>query len=151
MSWAAHELESYVIQKHLKARVRVSYLAILLGCYAPDLLTKFLVFGVSVGPISVPAPKHPWHYHRGFPGVGFTHSLTFAVVIALFVLWKFHSREWFLGLLVGTIAHALTDTCDSIGTMLFFPFTTQHYSNGMWAYAAQQAGGPAATITPPTP
>ena len=30
MSWAAHELESYVIQKHVKAKV--SYVAILLGC-----------------------------------------------------------------------------------------------------------------------
>ena len=29
MSWAAHELESYFIQKHTKARI--SYLAILLG------------------------------------------------------------------------------------------------------------------------
>jgi len=30
MSWAAHELESYFLQKHVK--VKVSYLAILLGC-----------------------------------------------------------------------------------------------------------------------
>ena len=60
------------------------------------------------------------------------------VLVALFVLWKFKSREWYLGLLVGTAAHVLTDTFDSIGTMVFFPFTLQHYSNGMWAYAAQQ-------------
>ena len=138
MSWAAHELESYVIQNHMKVRVRVSYLAILLGCYVPDLVTKILVFGIHVGPIHIAPQKYPWRYHRGFPGVGFTHSLLFGFLVAFFVLWKWHSREWFLGLLVGTAAHSITDTCDSIGTMLFFPFTTQHYSNGMWAYAAQQ-------------
>lgn len=32
----------------------------------------------------------------------------------------------------------LTDCFDSVGTMLFFPFTTQRYSTGMWAYASQQ-------------
>ena len=138
MSWAAHELESYVIQKHMKARVHVSYLAILLGCYVPDLVTKWVVFGVSIGPIDMPAPKDPWKYHRGWPGAGLTHSLTFGFLVAFFVLWKFRSREWFLGLLVGTAAHVLTDAFDSVGTMLFFPFTTQHYSTGMWAYAAQQ-------------
>ena len=138
MSWAAHELESYVIQKHMPARLRTSYLAILLGCYVPDLLTKVFVFGFTIGPISVPPPKEPWKYHRGWPGAGLTHSLTFGFLVAFVALWKFHSREWFLGLLVGTAAHVITDTCDSVGTMLFFPFTTQHYSNGMWAYAAQQ-------------
>ena len=40
------------------------------------------------------------------------------------------SRAWFLGLLIGQWAHALTDIFDSAGTMLFFPFTTQHYSTG---------------------
>jgi membrane-bound metal-dependent hydrolase YbcI (DUF457 family) len=138
VSWAAHELESYVIQKHMKARVHVSYLAILLGCYVPDLVTKWVVFGVSIGPIDMPAPKDPWKYHRGWPGAGLTHSLTFGFLVAFFVLWKFRSREWFLGLLVGTAAHVLTDAFDSVGTMLFFPFTTQHYTTGMWAYAAQQ-------------
>jgi membrane-bound metal-dependent hydrolase YbcI (DUF457 family) len=138
VSWAAHELESYVIQKEFGKKWRVSYLAILLGCYIPDLITKIFVYGISVGPVRIPPPKHPWHYHRGWPGVGFTHSLLFGLLIAFFVLWKWRSREWFIGLCLGTAAHVITDTCDSIGTMLFFPFTTQHYSNGMWAYAAQQ-------------
>jgi hypothetical protein len=47
------------------------------------------------------------------------------------------NRAWFLGLVIGAWAHVLTDTFDSVGTMLFFPFTTQHYSTGMWAYASQ--------------
>lgn len=138
MSWAAHELESYVLQKHAKKHFRVSYLAILLGCYVPDLITKIFVYGIHVGPVRIRAPHDPWIYHRGWPGVGFTHSLLFGILVAFFVLWKFRSREWFLGLIIGTAAHVLTDTCDSIGTMLFFPFTTFHYSNGMWGYAAQE-------------
>lgn len=136
MSWAAHELESYVIQRHFKTKV--SYPAVLLGCLAPDLLTKVHVYNIHIGPIDIGAPKHPWLYHRGWPGVGFTHTLFFGVVIAALILWVFKTREWALGILVGTAAHVLTDMFDSVGTMVFFPFTTQHYSTGMWAYAAQQ-------------
>lgn len=136
MSWAAHELESYIIQRHVK--VKVSYTAILLGCLAPDMLTKLPVYGFHLGPLNFSAEQHPWEYHRGFPGVGFTHTIFFAVFISVIVLWAFKSREWSLGLLLGTAAHVLTDMFDSVGTMVFFPFTTQHYTTGMWAYAAQQ-------------
>jgi hypothetical protein len=38
--------------------------------------------------------------------------------------------------LVGQWAHALTDTGDTVGTMLFFPWT-QHFHLGAWAYAGQ--------------
>ncbi len=134
MSWAAHELESYLLHKHLK--VKVSYLAILVGCLSPDMLTKLPVYGIRIGNF-VFKPEHPWDYHRGWPGAGFTHSLMFGVVLGLLVLWLFRSREWGLGLFIGTSAHVLTDVFDSVGTMVFFPFTTQHYSTGMWAYAAQ--------------
>ncbi|MEO6712678.1 MAG: metal-dependent hydrolase [Mycobacteriales bacterium] len=135
MSWAAHELESYFIQKHTTARV--SYLAILLGCLLPDLLTKLPVYGVRIGSFSFKA-EVPAEYHRGWPGVGPTHSLLFGVLVAGLVLAGTRNGAWFLGLLLGQWAHALTDTFDSVGTMLFFPFTTQHYTTGMWAYAAQQ-------------
>jgi hypothetical protein len=30
----------------------------------------------------------------------------------------------------------LTDTSDTLGVMLFFPFSTHHISTGAWAYAA---------------
>lgn len=136
MSWAAHELESYVIGGHLK--VKISYLAVLIGCLAPDMLTKLPVYGVHLGPIDLQPASEPWIYHRGWPGVGPTHSLMFGVVVALLVLWRTRSRGWALGLLIGQWAHALTDICDSVGTMLLFPFTTQNYTIGMWAYAAQQ-------------
>jgi membrane-bound metal-dependent hydrolase YbcI (DUF457 family) len=137
MSWAAHELESYFIQKHLPKGLRISYLAVLLGCLLPDLFTKLPVYGVDLGPIKFKAAQ-PWAYHRGFPGVGFTHSLAFGVVFATVVLAIARSRAWFLGLILGSAAHVLTDIFDSVGTMVFFPFTTQHYSTGMWAYAAQE-------------
>jgi membrane-bound metal-dependent hydrolase YbcI (DUF457 family) len=137
VSWAAHELESYFIQKHTK--IRVSYIAILLGCLTPDLLTKLPVYGLHVGPLQWGGESHhPWEYHRGWPGVGFTHSLFFGVVVSGIVLWTTRNRAWFLGLLLGQAAHVLTDIFDSVGTMVFFPFSTQHYTIGMWAYAAQQ-------------
>jgi len=47
VSWAAHELESYFLQKHVK--VKVSYVAVLLGCLLPDLFTKLPVYGVHIG------------------------------------------------------------------------------------------------------
>jgi membrane-bound metal-dependent hydrolase YbcI (DUF457 family) len=135
MSWAAHELESYVIQKHLKTKV--SYLAILLGCLAPDLLTKLPVYGLNIGDVTLIKASFPAKYHRGWPGVGPTHSLLFATLIPVIVLAVVRNRAWFVGLLAGIWSHVLTDCFDSVGTMLFFPFTQQHYSTGMWAYASQ--------------
>lgn len=136
MSWAAHELESYVLQQHIRSKI--SYLAILLGCLLPDLFTKLPVYGLEIGDLTLIKAAEPWKYHRGWPGVGPTHSLLFIVIVALVLLaWK-KNRAWALGLLIGGIAHVLTDCFDSVGTMLFFPFTTQHYSTGMWAYASQE-------------
>jgi membrane-bound metal-dependent hydrolase YbcI (DUF457 family) len=136
MSWAAHELESYVLQKHISAKI--SYLAILLGCLLPDLFTKLPVYGLQIGDLTLIKAAEPWKYHRGWPGVGPTHSLLFIVIVALLLLAWRKNRAWALGLLIGGVAHVLTDCFDSVGTMLFFPFTTQHYSTGMWAYASQE-------------
>lgn len=139
MSWAAHELESYFLQEHLKSRfkTKISYLAVLLGCLLPDLLTKLPVYGLNIGNMTLIKAGEPWKYHRGWPGVGPTHSLLFIVLVSLLLLaWK-KNRAWAFGLLIGGVAHVLTDCFDSVGTMLFFPFTTQLYSTGMWAYAAQ--------------
>jgi membrane-bound metal-dependent hydrolase YbcI (DUF457 family) len=133
MSWAAHELEAYVIQKHIKQPV--SFLAILVGSLGPDMLTKLPVYGITIGSFTLKA-ANPALYHRSWPGAGPTHSLMFGVVVALLVLALAKSRPWSLGLLLGLWAHAISDTLDSAGTMLFFPFTTQNYSLNMWAYAA---------------
>lgn len=135
VSWAAHELESYVIQKHLKTKA--SYLAILIGCLGPDMLTKLPVYGLKIGGHQLVKASFPAKYHRGWPGVGPTHSLFFGALVGILVLWLSKNRAWAIGLVVGIWSHVLTDVFDSVGTMMFFPFTTQHYSTGLWAYASQ--------------
>jgi hypothetical protein len=135
MSWAAHELELYVIQRHVG--VSISYLGVLAGTLLPDVATKLWVYGFSVGGHQFGAAD-PARFHRGWPGLGFTHSLAFGVVVAAILLWRTGSRPWALGVLVGQWAHVLTDVNDSVGTMLFFPFSTVHFSTGMWAYAATE-------------
>jgi membrane-bound metal-dependent hydrolase YbcI (DUF457 family) len=135
VSWAAHELESFVLRKHID--VRISFLAILVGCLAPDLITKTWTYGFDIGGTHYGA-SNPAQFHRGWPGVGFTHSLMMGVIVAGLILVVTKSRAWSLGLLIGYWAHVLTDTFDSVGTMLLFPFSTQHFASGMWAYAAQQ-------------
>lgn len=135
MSWAAHELESYVIQKHFKSKI--SYLGILVGCLLPDLFTKLPVYGLNIGSLTLIKASTPYKYHRGWPGVGPTHSLLFGFLFSVGILAIFKNRAWFLGILLGQWSHVLTDCFDSVGTMLFFPFTTQHYTTGMWGYAAQ--------------
>jgi len=133
MSWAAHDLEPYAIQKHL--RLKVAFVPLLIGSYSPDMMSKWFVYGIHLGPWELKADD-PAHFHRGWPGVGFTHSLLFGVVIGL-ILWKvFGSKTWGLSFVIGQWAHALTDTGDTVGTMLFFPWT-YHVHFGAWAYAGQ--------------
>lgn len=136
MSWAAHEFEAYVLHKHFK--VRASFTGILVGCLLPDLFTKLPVYGFSLGSLGITRVAQPWMYHRGWPGVGPTHSLLFVAVVAMVVLGLTRHRALALGVLIGGWAHVLTDCFDSVGTMLFFPFSTDHYSFGMWAYASQE-------------
>lgn len=126
MSWAAHEFENYFLQKH--AGLKASFLGIVLGTFAPDLFTKALVYEAS----------DPAYFHRGWPGVGFTHSFLFGFVFAVVVLAVARSRAWALGILIGQWAHVLTDVADSAGVMLFFPFSTEPVSINMWKHAAAQ-------------
>ena len=133
MSWAAHDLEPYAIQKHL--RVKMAFVPLLIGSYAPDMMTKWFVYGIHLGPWDLKA-SDPAQFHRGWPGFGFTHSLIYGVAIGL-ILWKvFGSKLWAVSFLIGEWAHALTDTGDTVGTMLFFPWT-QHFHIDAWAYAGQ--------------
>ena len=124
MSWAAHEFENYFIQKHIGTRA--SFLAVALGTLAPDLFTKAFVY----------AADDPAQFHRGWPGVGFTHSLIFGVVFAAVILWATRSRSWALGVLIGQWAHVLTDIADTAGVMPFFPFSTEPFTVSMWKHAA---------------
>lgn len=124
MSWAAHEFENYFLQKHVG--LKASFLAVALGTFAPDLFTKALVYRA----------KNPAQFHRGWPGVGFTHSFIFGLAGAIVVLATTRSRSWAVGILVGQWAHVLTDICDTAGVMPFFPFSTEPVSIGMWKHAA---------------
>lgn len=126
MSWAAHEFENYFLQRHLGEKA--SFFGIVLGTFAPDLFTKFFVYQAD----------DPAQFHRGWPGVGFTHSLLFGVLFALVVLAATRSRAWALGILVGQWAHVLTDIADTAGVMPFFPFSTEPVTISMWKHAAAE-------------
>ena len=134
MSWAAHDLEPYAIQRHLGKRVAI--IPLLIGSYAPDMMTKWFVYGINVFGIELKADD-PATFHRGWPGVGFTHSLTFGVIIALAIFLASRRGIWAYSFLIGQWAHALTDMGDTVGTMLFFPFSTHQFAVGAWQYAGQ--------------
>ena len=135
MSWAAHDLEPYAIQRHLGGRVAI--VPLLLGSYAPDIATKWFVYGIEAFGIELKA-ENPVEFHRGWPGAGFTHSLAFGVALAAIVLLLTRSRVWSLSLLIGQWAHAITDVGDEAGSMLFFPFSTERVAAGAWAYAGEE-------------
>lgn len=126
MSWAAHEFENYFIQRHVG--LKASFFAITLGTFAPDLFTKAFVY----------ASDDPARFHRGWPGVGFTHSLIFGAVFAVLVLGFTRSRSWAVGILIGQWAHVFTDVADTAGVMPFFPFSTEPVTISMWKHAAAE-------------
>jgi LexA-binding, inner membrane-associated putative hydrolase len=126
MSWAAHEFEIYFIQKH--TGVKASFFGVVVGTLLPDLFTKWLVY----------QSDNPAKFHRGWPGVGFTHSLLFGFAVALLVLALTKSRAWAVGILIGQWAHVLTDVSDTAGVMPFFPFSTENVTISMWKHAAVQ-------------
>lgn len=124
MSWAAHEFENYFLQRHVG--LKASFLGIVGGTFLPDLFTKAFVYEAD----------NPAFFHRGWPGVGFTHSFMFGVVFAVLVLAVTKSRSWALGVLIGQWAHVATDIADTAGVMPFFPFSTEPVTIGMWKHAA---------------
>lgn len=134
MSWAAHDLEPYVIQKHMGRKV--AFMPLLFGSYAPDMFTKWFVYGIGISGWHIKAAD-PARFHRGWPGVGFTHSLIFGLLLSLIIYGIWRKPIIAYSFLIGQFAHALTDTGDTVGTMLFFPFTTHLFSVGAWAYAGQ--------------
>ena len=137
MSWVAHDVEPYVIQRHLG--VRISFLAVLIGSWSPDLFTKWMVYG-STAFINVHVDD-PSEFHRSWPGVGPLHAPVFGVLLAIVVFALFRNPQWALGLMIGQWAHAFSDTLDTKGTMLMFPFTEFRVSLGTWAYAAESGRG----------
>ncbi len=142
MSWAAHQFEIYAVENHLPKRLRgkISFFAIFLGDFTPDFFAKFWVYGFTINGTHYGA-TNPHRWHRGWPGMGFTHTVFLgAIVAAAMWFWK-HNPAWAIGYMLGFAAHALTDINDSIGTMLLFPFSAHNWSIGTWAYAATIEGG----------
>ena len=70
MSWAAHDLEPYVLQRKL-GKARVSFAALVIGSWGPDLVTKWFVYGTNVFGLHLKA-NDPARFHRGWPGAGLT-------------------------------------------------------------------------------
>ena len=119
MSWAAHDLEPYAIQAH-HSQLKIAFVPLLLGSYAPDLMTKWYVYGIHLGPWDLKADNAA-QFHRGWPGLGFTHSFLYGAVICL-IFWKgLGSKNWGISFMIGQWAHALTDAGDTVGTMLLLP------------------------------
>lgn len=134
MSWATHDVEPYIIKQHLRGRI--SFVAILVGSWGPDVFTKWFVYGVNVGGLKLRAGD-PALFHRSWPGVGFTHSLAYGVVVGVLVYLLTRNRPWALGLMIGLWAHVLSDTLDSNGVMLFFPLSLTRVDLNAWAYAGE--------------
>lgn len=142
VSWAAHQFEVYAVQAHLPKKMigRVSFFGIYLGDFFPDFLSKFWVYGITIGGRHY-GSSNPQQWHRGWPGMGFTHTLFAGIVFtALFWIWK-RNRGFAVGFLLGYAAHALTDVNDSVGTMLLFPVWATNWTLQTWAYAATIDGG----------
>ena len=142
MSWAAHQFEVYAVEAHLPKKMvgQISWFAIFFGDFTPDFLAKFWVYGFNYNGHHYGASK-PYQWHRGWPGMGISHTLFFGALCCLGIwAWK-HNRAWTIGFLLGFAAHVLTDVNDSIGTMLLFPFSTLNWSLHTWAYAATVKGG----------
>ena len=79
----------------------------------------------------------PVQLHRGFPGVGFTHSLLFGVVLRAIIFLMSRNQMWTFSFLLGAWAHVFSDTLDSVGVMLFWPLTDWHMHLDVWEYVGQ--------------
>jgi membrane-bound metal-dependent hydrolase YbcI (DUF457 family) len=134
MSWAAHELENFYFLK--KIGKQISYLGLLVGVLAPDVLTKLYTYGFSIGGIHLKA-ENPAQFQRGWPGMGFTTSFMAGLIFAGFIyLISRRNKAWFFGVLVGYSAHVVMDSFDSVGVMMFWPFYYRNISVGMYRYSA---------------
>lgn len=134
MSWAAHDLEPYLIRAKLGGAISIPFCII--GSYSPDILTKWAVYGLDFSGTHK-LVSDPVQLHRGWPGVGFTHSLMFGVVIGALIYWLSRNRMWAASFIIGNWAHVLSDTLDSVGVMVFFPFSTWHLHLGVWEYVGE--------------
>ena len=138
MSWAAHDLEPYAIQRH--SQLKVAFVPLLIGSYAPDLMTKWFVYGIHLGPWELKATTRRSSTAAGRASASRTRSST-GSLIGLISGRASAARSGAISFLIGQWAHALTDTGDTVGTMLLFPWTF-HFHLNAWAYAGQTGASP---------
>ncbi|HMN99756.1 MAG TPA: metal-dependent hydrolase [Miltoncostaeaceae bacterium] len=134
MSWAAHDLEPYLFRAKLGGVVSLPLC--LFGSYSPDIATKWAVYGLGWSGHEK-LVDDPVALHRGFPGVGFTHSLAFGLLVGAVILALSRNWIWAFSFVLGAWAHVFSDTLDSVGVMLFFPFTEWHLHFDVWQYVGQ--------------
>ena len=86
MSWAAHQFEYYALQGHMPRKWvgKVSFLAIVMGDQSCDFFGKVWTYGIDIGDTHF-GPDEPSQWHRGWPGLGFAHSVLWAFLFGLLV------------------------------------------------------------------
>jgi membrane-bound metal-dependent hydrolase YbcI (DUF457 family) len=134
MSWAAHDIEPYLFRAKLGGIISLPFC--IAGSYSPDILSKWAVYGLG---FSSPHKlvDDPVQLHRGWPGVGFTHSLSFGVLVGALIWLLSKNWMWTLSFVLGNWAHVFSDTLDSVGVMVLFPFSTWHMHFDVWQYVGQ--------------
>ena len=129
MSWAAHQFEVYLVHAHLPRRMRggVSFWAVAAGDFLPDFLSKFWVYGVTIGGTHYGASV-PHQWHRGWPGMGVTHTVAFGLVVRGAGLAVAAQCAVTVGVALGCVVHVVADIGDTAGVMLLFPFSTASFA-----------------------
>src|SRR5262249_49581032 len=135
MSWVAHDLEPYILQRKLgRTAITISFPALVLGSWGPDILTKWFVHGLSFSGLHLRA-SDPLQFRRSWRGAGLPQSLAIAVLVDAVVCLRSRISRWDIGLMLGLWLHALSDVGDAVGVMLCFHVTTHLYALGAWANA----------------
>jgi membrane-bound metal-dependent hydrolase YbcI (DUF457 family) len=120
-----------VLRAKLGARISLPFC--LLGSYAPDMATKWLVYGVSLEGDRLRIGD-PMQFHRGWPGVG---SYSFGALVSMLIFAVAKNRVFALSFLIGQWLHTTSDMLDSVGVMALFPFSTMHVSTDTYQYAGE--------------
>lgn len=136
MCWLAHVTEQFVFKKHgLKLDLRW----LLVGGLAPDVF-GLLKVGIYTGLIAM-------EQHRG-QQLGTFHTPFFGLLLTLGVYLVYTRRaSWkptlgakltAVSVLVGQWSHIVSDSFDSKGCMLFYPFSKVRYPLSLWEYRADR-------------
>lgn len=134
MSWAAHDIEPYLFR--VKLGGAISLPLCLAGSYSPDIFTKWAVYGLDFSG-NAKIVDDPTQLHRGFPGVGFTHSLVFGLVLGAIIFLLSRNKMWAFSFVLGAWVHVFSDTLDSVGVMLFWPLSDWHMHLDVWEYVGE--------------